>query len=69
MTDQQPPSMAHLEERTARAIAWAHFDRKYCNGNQTKASRNAYYADKNWRTFVPAARLVLCVLAEEAGKS
>ena len=68
MSDQQQPSMAHLEERTARAIAWAHFERKRPYGFGVKPGWKAAQVEKGWRTFVPAARLVLCVLAEEARK-
>ena len=52
-------------ERLARAIAYAHFDRKKWIGYAPKAERNAWAVDMGWKTFIPDARIVAGIMGIE----
>jgi hypothetical protein len=61
--------MSEMIELVAKRIAWHHHDRKQWtyNGVCTKKARNDYYAEHEWKTFVPAAQAVIEAL-REAGR-
>lgn len=50
----------------AKTIAWHHCDRKqwvgHPSGPQGKRARNDYYAEHEYKTFIPAADGVLALL-------
>ncbi len=50
----------------AKTIAWHHCDRKQYHGypytDEGKRARNDYYADHEYKTFIPAARGVLALI-------
>jgi hypothetical protein len=51
-------------ERVARAIAWRHHNRKQWVGSCPKSEANDFYADREWRTFVGAARAAIEAMRE-----
>lgn len=50
--------MSEVEKEIAKCIAWHHYDRKTAYGFDKKAFNDGY-ADREYKTFIPAAKGVL----------
>lgn len=54
--------ISEVEKDIAKTIAWHHCDRKQWSGYGKKEDRNDHFSEKEWATFLPAARGVLAVI-------
>lgn len=53
-----------LVEHVAKAIAYEHCNRKQWRGYVSKDERCKYYAEHEWKTFVPAAYAALRAIVD-----